>query len=388
MNPDPGYAGFEQGPIRPPSEADSLLIRVTRHCPWNHCVFCPVYKERRFSKRPVEHVIRDIDAVWRHVIDLHSEVRSGAGTTRLTPAAIRRYLERQPDTVDEGALQAALQWISGGMATVFLQDADSLVVGAGDILKISRHLRHRFPSISRITSYARSRTVARMAPSDLVALREAGLDRLHVGLESGSGEVLSLMRKGATPEDHVTAGRNIKAAGIELSEYVMPGLGGRRLSEAHALETAAVLNRVDPDFIRLRTLALPDAAPISELAASGGFEPCSGEEVVRETARMIDALEGISSVIVSDHILNLIPEVEGRLPEDKARILTALSTFLGLPENDRMLFQIGRRIGVFRTMDDLEDPTRRRRAEEVSRRLGVTPATVDAVITELTRRFI
>jgi len=221
------YNGFEQGPIRPPSEAYSLLIRITRNCPWNRCTFCPVYKEKKFSIRPVEHIKKDIDSVCRHVEKLQ-KLSDESG--HISQKDIRQVAEKvEPDELH--AFNAALSWILGGMKSIFIQDANSLIIKPADLVEILKYLKKRFSQVERITSYARSHTVARIKDTDLKAIKEAGLNRIHIGLESGSNQVLKMVKKGVTKETHIKAGIKVKKAGIELSEYVMPGLGGRKYSE-------------------------------------------------------------------------------------------------------------------------------------------------------------
>jgi radical SAM superfamily enzyme YgiQ (UPF0313 family) len=380
---DTEYRGFEQGPIRPPSEAKSLLIRVTRNCPWNRCAFCPVYKGTRFSLRPKDHVIRDIDAVHAHVEALRGSSEDGGN---IAAASVE-----QPRTSDESelaAFQAAVHWSLGNMESVFLQDANSLLMPPKDLIDILHHIQRRFPWIHRVTSYARSHTIARISDEDLAAIAAAGLNRIHIGLESGCNEVLKRVSKGVDRTTHIKAGKKVKAAGIELSEYVMPGLGGRTLSDAHADDTADALNRIAPDFIRLRTLAVPAQTPLADQMAAGTFEKMTDVETAAEIRRFLAGLSGITSWIASDHILNLFEEIEGRLPEDKPRMLDALDRFLALPDEEQMLYQVGRRLGLFVRVEDLASANRRRRAEDACRRFGITPANADQAIDELMRRFI
>ncbi|NOQ42061.1 MAG: radical SAM protein, partial [Desulfuromusa sp.] len=213
------YAGFEQGPIRPPSESASLLIRVTRNCPWNRCTFCPVYKGAKFSLRPVDHVLRDIDAVSRQVTVLHNHLEVHGQISY-------RDLNRFADGFDEGdrtALYAAYSWLDGGMQSIFLQDANSLVIKPDDLILILDHIHESFPWVERITSYARSQTIDRISEVALARISVAGLNRIHIGLESGADDVLQLVQKGTDQAMHIRAGQKVKASGMELSEYVMPG---------------------------------------------------------------------------------------------------------------------------------------------------------------------
>jgi hypothetical protein len=370
------YRGYEQGPIRPPSEAGSLLLRVTRNCPWNRCKFCPVYKGAEFSRRPVEHVLRDIDALYRALQALSGE------------AETKRSEVRGEAPGDLIAWQAAAHWLRNGRRSVFLQDADSLVIPPADIVAILDHLAEKFPGIPRVTSYARSSTVAHIDLRDLQDIREAGLNRLHIGLESGANEVLRRMHKGTTQKNQITAGQKVKQAGMELSEYYMPGLGGRDLWEANAKETAAVLNEINPDFIRLRSLAIPCGTPLYEDYQAGRFDRPTDVEMAREILLFLESLQGITSTVASDHILNLLPEVEGTLPQDQGRMLAAIETFLKLSPAEQCLYQVGRRTGVLSGLDDLENPVRRRRAEEIIRKNEITPANVDGIIDELMRQFV
>jgi len=360
---------YEVGPIRPPSEASSLLIRVTRNCEWNRCLFCPVYKDTEFSVRSVEHVKHDIDLIREYVDFLR---------------------EPSYNIVIEEALayDSAMRWVSHNMKSVFLQDADSLVIGPNNLATILNHLKDNFSNIERVTSYSRSSTINKMSVRDLIGLREAGLTRIHVGLESGSDLVLKMVRKGASKDIHIRAGLKVKEAGMELSEYIMPGLGGRKLSEQHALESADALNKIDPDFIRLRPLAFPIRAPLYEIVASGQFEKCNDVEIVNELHTFIGNLEGISSYLVSDHILNLFADLEGQLPEDKDHLLSILQRFLDMDEERQMLYQFGRRLGAFTSLDDLSDSTRTTRVRQVMSENNVNAQNIDNMIDQLMRRFI
>jgi hypothetical protein len=377
------YSGFEQGPIRPPSEAGSLLLRLTRNCPWNNCTFCPVYKGARFSLRPIEHVLKDIDAVHRHVVRLRESMTDG----RMDRATLNRILSGTDDS-DMDAFHAAVNWMQNGMESIFLQDANSLILKPTDLITILEHIRSCFPWATRITSYARSHTVARISDDDMRAIRQAGLSRIHIGMESASDKVLDAVRKGTTKAMQITAGIKVKQAGIELSEYVMPGLGGIELSREHALETADALNRINADFIRLRSLAIPGHVPLYEDYRTGAFKPCTDIQTAEEILLFLKSLDGITSTVKSDHVLNLFQDVEGTYPRDKDRMTGIIRSFLALPEPDRMYCQIGRRLGMIRTMDDMKDPSRMAHIKDLCRTHGITPETVDGVIEDIIRRFI
>lgn len=378
------YGGFEQGPIRPPSEARSLLIRITRNCPWNRCTFCPVYKGERFSLRPLDHVLADIDAVSRHVDALR---RMGGGEGRVSEKDMQAYLG-DLSAPERPAFFAAANWFANGMRSIFLQDANSLILPPEDLVRILEQLTSCFPWVSRITSYARSHTIARISDDFLRKFQHAGLNRIHIGLESGSDDVLKRVKKGADKQTHIVAGRKVKAAGIELSEYVMPGLGGKALSRVHALETADALNQINPDFIRIRTLAIPNQVELHEDYAAGRFEKLTDLEAAEEVLLFLETLDGITSTVKSDHILNLFEEVEGRYPEDKSRMTDAVRRFLNMPHHKRMLYQVGRRLGLCSRVSDLENADLSGKITEICRQNGITPENVDAVIFDLMKRFI
>ncbi len=375
------YQGFEQGPIRPPSEAYSLLIRVTRNCPWNRCTFCPVYKGQRFSLRHVDDVKRDIDAVHKHVEALRQIANDQGYVSQSDIRAVAACL--QPEDLD--AFAAAVHWASAGMESIFLQDANSLIMKPAGLLDIVIHIKKCFPWVQRITSYARSHTLARMGDEDLERLAEAGLNRIHVGLESGSDKVLEMVNKNVTKREHVDAGIKVKKAGIELSEYVMPGLGGMDLSEEHALETADALNQIDPDFIRLRTTRIFEGLELYDQFKAGSFQKCTEEMIVREIRLLIERLAGITSVLKSDHMNNLLEDVEGEFPDDKERMIARLDSFLALESSQQALYFLGRGVGIFRGVQDMQDPARLQAAKSAYDRLGATPETVEDIIMELRR---
>jgi len=370
------YTGFEQGPIRPPSESGSLLIRVTRNCPWNRCAFCGLYKGESFSQRPVDHVLRDIDAV-RRAVEL---LRAGQGGGARLDAAM--------DRCEHAPLHAARNWLQAGGCSVFLQDSNSLIIKPDNLIAILAHLKAAFPAIERITSYARSQTIARISEADLSRIAAAGLNRIHIGLESGCDEVLARVHKGADRETHILAGRKVKAAGIELSEYYMPGLGGRALSRRHALDSADALNRINPDCIRLRTLALPEGLELAGEQARGRFVKLGDRETAEELLLFLQSLAGITSRIKSDHILNLFEEIDGVLPGDRGWMEAVIRRFLAMDPDQQILYQIGRRVGLFRRLDDCRDPGLRRRAERYVEQWMVTPENVDAICDQLMQRFI
>mgnify|MGYP001818748150 FL=1 len=373
------YNGFEQGPIRPPSESESLLIRITRNCPWNRCTFCPVYKDVNFSLRPVEHVLNDIDTVKSYVDAIVEAKRTG---TRYYGDFLKEGLE------DEVALHAAYHFVAGGMRSIFLQDGNSLIIKPEDIITILRHLQLSFPMVERITSYARSHTIARISDENLEKMAQAGLNRIHIGMESGSDWVLKMVRKGVDKATQIKAGQKVKRAGIELSEYFMPGLGGDALSREHALESADALNQINPDFIRMRALALPVAAPLTTQFEAGEFGKMGEVATARELLLFLESLQGITSKVRSDHVLNLFSEVNGTLPADQQKMIDPLRRFLALDAREQMIFCIGRRTHRLSRLADLNKPELRDPVAQMCDEHGATEDNIDQIIQAIMQRFI
>lgn len=378
------YEGFELGPIRPPSEAKSLMLRITRNCPWNSCTFCGLYKGQKFSIRPVSHIIKDIDVIRYYVDEIQKIMAQSDG------AAHRQYMNLmagQPES-DRMALHAALIWVQGGMQSIFLQDANTLIIKPDDLVEILKHVQKSFPQVERITSYARSHTIARISDDDMARIAAAGLNRIHIGMESACDEVLDFVKKGVDKKTHIIAGQKVKRAGIELSEYFMPGLGGVTLSRENALETADALNQINPDFIRIRTLGLPDNIELYKDFQSGAFIKQGDVPMAEELLLLLDNLNGITSRVKSDHILNLFQEVEGRLPEDKERMTAPLRTFLAMPPEEQLIYMVGRRTGIFSKLEDLHDSELRNHAEKARIAHRVTLDNVDDFTLEMMKQFI
>jgi radical SAM superfamily enzyme YgiQ (UPF0313 family) len=282
---------YDFPPFRPPSEANSLLLRVTRGCPWNRCTFCSMYKGMKFEIRDLEEILGDIELAR----DLYGD----------------------------------------RVRTIFIGDSNSLVVKTEMLVKILNTLFSSFPHIKRVTSYARSKTVAKKTLEDLIKIRQVGLTRLHVGLETGDRDLLKEIEKGATPEEMVVAGRKAKEAGFEYSLYVLLGIGGEKRWEQHARGTAEVLNQVDPHFIRVRTFVPQSNSPLYEAVMEGRFQPASPETILKETRLLFEKLE-VTSQFLSDHISNLLP-LDGKLPEDKEKMIQMIDEALrGLEENDSL----------------------------------------------------
>jgi hypothetical protein len=369
------YQGFEQGPIRPPSEASSMLFRVTRNCSWNRCTFCSVYKDEKFSLRPVEDVIRDVDAVY-HVIE---ELKEGQRSSGL---GIKQFINRLNPS-ERQAYSAASHWFADGCKSVFLQDGNSLIMKPDDLIGILQHIKQRFPEVERFTSYARSDTVALISDEDLKKIADAGLNRIHIGLETASDKILKMIKKGVSKETHIKAGIKVKQAGIELSEYVLTGIGGSEFYEEHALETAEALNQINPDFIRFRTLHILGSLVLFEGAEENMYQRPTDLVIANEIKLLVSKLENITSTVKSDHMLNLFQDVDGVLPQDKDRLVNVLQSFVDMPPKQQMFFQVGKRLGHFLRIHDMQSPERLAEIDALCSQHGLTPDNVDDKIHEM-----
>ncbi len=355
---------FDVGPFRPPSEAYSLLIRATRNCPWNRCRFCSMYKGHKFELRPAKEIKQDIE-IAKSIRDKIKELswRSGYGD-RVTEVATM-VLRNPPDH----AFHNVALWLYGGGENAFLQDANSLIMRTNELTEVLRFLKETLPSINRITSYGRSKTAAKKKLEELVEIHEAGLSRLHIGLESGYDRLLEYMDKGVTAAEHITGGRRVVESGISLSEYVLLGLGGKEMWREHAIETARVLNEISPDFIRIRTLNINQGLPMYADVEKGSFVQTTDEEMLEEEKLLIEHLECHANY-VSDHIGNLLQELEGRLPEDKEKMLSVIDRFQALSPEERTNFRIGRRAHIYTYLDELNDSRKHQVVEQIIDKLS------------------
>ncbi|MBW1686189.1 MAG: radical SAM protein [Deltaproteobacteria bacterium] len=271
---------------RPPSEAGSLIIQATLSCPHNRCAFCAMYKDRKFRKRPLEEVIEDLDL------------------------ALAAY---GPDAV----------------RTIFLADGNTAVLPTQKLVAIGEAARQRFPGLERITVYGSAKFLVKKSEEEWRRVAEAGITRIHSGLESGDAVTLEQIGKGVTPEQAIEAYRHVKAAGIELSVYLMVGVAGVERWREHALGSAQVLNRAPPDFVRLRTFVPSPGTPWHERWEQGKLTLLSAHQALEETRLLIENLEGPTSLL-SDHVSNFI-DVQGHLPEDKSAMLAQIDEALGWP---------------------------------------------------------
>ena len=331
---------FETGVYRPPSEGGSasLLVRFTRNCPWNHCTFCFMYKGEKFSLRALDEIKEDINAMADLVLALQNESKALGQEGRVTREAILALLKKAPSLNYHQGADMLIQWMAAGGRTAFLQDGNSMIMPVEDLIGALAYLKTTFPSIERITTYARARTLAQRSLEDLKAIRAAGLDRLHLGLETGDDVLLKQIKKGVTGEGHIEGGKKAMAAGFQVSEYWMPGLGGQEMTDQHAENTARVLSAINPHYIRSRPFRPIPGTPICDQVDQGQITMLTPEAQLLELRRMVQALD-VTSKVCFDHMGNYWRTASGDLvfhheyegyqfPEEKQAVLDRIE--LGL----------------------------------------------------------
>lgn len=286
-----------EGPIyRPPSEANSLLVQATVGCPHNRCTFCMVYKNGpRYKVRPVKEIKED--------------------------------------------MQEAADDYGQHIRTLFFPAGNTIAMKTPDLAEICRFGRKVFPNLERITVYGSSQYIHKKGPEEMKELAEAGLSRIHVGMESGDDVILKQLLKGTNSQQQIEASQMALEAGITLSLYVILGIGGRSRSDSHARETARVLNQISPHFIRLRTFVPKRNTSLLQDVLDGTFEMMSPHEVLRETEMLVEALE-VDSFLASDHYTNYI-NIEGRLPDAKGQMLEQIRLARQKDESQFRPFFIG-----------------------------------------------
>jgi len=374
---------FELGPIRPPSEAFSVLIRVTRNCPWNRCRFCHTYKGEKFSRRSVEEIISDIDAIHNISGRILSTARTYGDDMLITEKILQEA--SRGDSASPFYYNQVAFWLQHGMKSVFLQDADSLILKTDQVIQILTHIKQKFPSVERITTYARAKTISKKSAEQMQQLRQAGLSRLHLGMESGSDAVLERIQKGVTQQELIDAGQKAVQAGFDLSFYYMPGIGGKEHMEENAIESARVVGAVNPTFIRIRsTVPLPDT-PLYQMMEAEEWTPLTEEEKLAEIRLFIQHCQDITSHLLSDHMMNLLEDIEGKFPEDRDMMLGKIDSFFAMPREDREKFIIGRRIGLFRYLSHFHDNPQ---VNSLYATIKSRYATIDEAVLEILKNYI
>lgn len=337
---------FEQGPIRPPAEADSLLIRTTRGCPWNKCSFCTLFKGMKFSIRKVDEIISDIEKAKRYYGNAHFK-------------------------------------------TCFLQDGDSFAMRTKDLIKVLTSLRKAFPSLKRISSYGRARTMMRKSEAEMQEIAGAGLNMLYSGIESGSDKVLDLVNKGVSQSALIQSSLRARQAGMSIMVFVILGLGGKELSAEHVRGTTHVLNSINPNSIRMMSLAVKKDSALMEKIENGSYSMLSETEMIQEQRQLIEQLAGIHSHYGNFHGINLLTEIDGVLPEDKGKLLSIIDEFLSLSEDLQKNFIFGRRIGRYGCLAGFQDsPSFNAVQQQLENLQGESPEALESIFHDLRKRII
>ncbi len=284
----PAYEGVV---IRPPSEADSLILQYTIGCSHNQCTFCPAYKQKRFR--------------IRSLAEMEQDVR-----------------ECLPDF--------------GDARRVFLADGDALAAPPPELLALFSLLRSSFPRLQRIGMYANTKNILQKTPDDLRRLREAGLGILYLGIESGDDELLLWMRKGATAAEMVDAGRRVKEAGIKLSVTVLLGIGGADKSSAHARLTGKLLSAIDPDYVGALTTMVVQGTPLHALQEQGRFRLPSAFAILSELAEMLAHTEMTRGLFFANHASNYLP-IRVRMPAERDGAVLMIRQFV--QEGDKSILK-------------------------------------------------
>lgn len=274
---------YEGVVYRPPSEARSLIIQATIGCSHNECTFCSMYKSKKFRIRELKEVLEDIRL---------AKVRYGENIKR-----------------------------------VFIADGDALILRNEQLLEIFKEVNNNFKNIERITVYATPKAILRKTKEELLELKKHGLKMVYMGLESGSEEVLKRIKKGVSKEEMIEAALKIKKAGIKISVTAISGIGGKELSNEHAIETGKVLSQMNPDYVGLLTLLIDQDVELSREIEEKKFELLSPKEVLKETKTLIENMNVENTVFRSNHASNYV-SLSGTLPEAKQELLDEIEDAL------------------------------------------------------------
>lgn len=274
---------YEGNIFRPPGEWKSYLLQCTIGCSYNKCTFCGMYKDKRFRVRPLKDILEDIDMAKAYY---------------------------------------------GDVKRVFLCDGDAIVMKQEELLAILDKLYKSFPSLEKVTTYAGPRSTMTKTPAQLRELREAGLVRTYLGVETGSNEVLAKTKKGVTAEEMLEAGLRLREAGFDLWDIILIGLAGPgEASEKHALETAELINRMKPRHLSAMTYMVAEGTEMERDVYEGRFQVLTPDETLREIRTLVENLETGPLHFTSNHASNYLP-LKGTLPDDKEHILALIESAL------------------------------------------------------------
>ena len=272
---------------RPPGEWKSYLLQCTIGCSNNQCTFCGMYKTKKFRIRPVKEILEDIDM--------------------------------------------ARDYYGPDLLRVFLMDGDAIIMKTEELLQVLRKLYETFPRLEKVTLYAGPKSTLSKPPEELRTLREAGLSRAYLGVESGSEQVLRFIRKGCSAEEMLLAGRRLVEAGIDLWVTVILGMTGANGEggdwEEHILSTAKMINAMKPRHLSAMTFAPARGTPLGDDVLAGRYEVCSADHVLEECRLLIERLDVDPLHFTSNHASNYLP-LKGGLPEDREKFLVMIDQAL------------------------------------------------------------
>lgn len=275
---------YEGNIFRPPGEWKSYLLQCTIGCSYNKCTFCGMYKDKSFRVRPLKDILEDIDMAKAYY---------------------------------------------GDVKRVFLCDGDAIIMRQDELLAILEKLYQSFPSLEKVTTYAGPKSTMTKTPEQLRELRQAGLVRTYLGVESGSDEVLKATNKGVTAQEMLEAGLRLTEAGFDLWDIILIGLAGPgEASTRHAIQTAELINKMKPRHLSAMTYMVADGTPMAEDVHAGRFQVLSPDETLREIRTLIEHLETGPLHFTSNHASNYLP-LKGTLPDDKEHLLSLIDAALG-----------------------------------------------------------
>lgn len=277
---------YDEPLFRPPSEAFSLILQVTIGCSWNSCAFCEMYTSKKFRVRSEEEVLKDIDAARKWNPDIRK---------------------------------------------VFLADGNAMVLSSGRLMKVLFQLNARFQKLSRISAYSLPKDLENKSVMELTELKNAGLSLIYVGIETGDENLLKLISKGETFESSVNYLTKAKEAGIKISAMILNGLGGKKYSEQHALNSAKIINAIQPEFLSTLVLSFPFGLDYYKKRFKEPFAALHRSDLLKELYLFISELRLENVVFRSDHASNYLI-LKGNLSRDRERILSQIETALQNPE--------------------------------------------------------
>ena len=272
---------YEGTVYRPPSEAGSLIIQLTIGCARNTCTFCAMYKDKSFRVRDLQEVVEDLEMA-------------------------KSYYSRVP------------------VRRIFLADGDALIVKTEDLLYILGKCKEYFPEVERISVYGAPKDIIHKSPEDLKKLKEAGLDMVYMGMESGDDQVLLDVKKGATQAEMIEAGQKVRKAGMTVSITLISGLGGKERLKEHALESAKAISAIKPEYVGFLTLMVEKGTPMYDQLQNGEIALLNPQEVLEETRLFLEAVDTEGTVFRSNHASNYIP-LGGTLNQDRDKILAQIA---------------------------------------------------------------